>query len=914
MQQVMCSVFRINIMTIYIKYIFNFILFASFIPFINCEAQTQSELNKIEWSELQEIPPGENMSFQPGLASPFAGVSDDVLIVIGGCNFPEDPVYEGGKKRYYQDIFILDKPSASWTKSIEFPYAVAYGASVTLDEGLLCIGGKNNNEEFDRVTFVKWNSVLNKIEFELWPELPFTMSQHTAAKVGNTIYVAGGTANNKLANKFLKLDLNKKNTPAFRWEELPDFPGPARLQAVGVGQNAAEEQHFYMMSGSSFPEDAIDPFITIDGLEYNPKTNLWSSISETKPKNENSISLHGAGAISMGVHHMIFVGGVNRQIFYDAWVKERKLKNAINDKDSILSRLLEEEIHQYFTLPPEDYQFNTKLLAYHTITDTWTTIGKYPFPAPAGAPLVKWKGGFVVVNGETKPGVRSPKVYFGKLTSSPDFGWLNWSILFIYLFGMLFLGYFFMKRESSTEDFFKGGGRIPWWAAGMSIFATMLSAITFMAIPAKTYATNWLYFMLAVTIFVMAFPVIKYYLPFFRRLKVTTAYEYLEHRFNYTIRLLASSLFIIFMIARMALVLFLPSLALTTVTGIDIYVCITLMGIITLIYCTMGGVEAVIWGDVIQGFVLLGGAFLAVLFLINGTEGGLSRVIDITISNEKMKTFDFAFDLTRATFWVVLLGGMANNLISYSSDQTVIQRYLTTKDERSAGKSIMLNGVLSIIVSVVFYFIGTGLYAYFTTNPEQLDIGMKNPDSIFPYFIMTNMPVGVAGLLISAIFAATMSTISSNINSMSTAFTADIYKKMILNKTDKHYLLIARISGIVLGAIGIYIAILMATRNILSLLDYFNYLLGLLASGLGGLFIMGIFIKRIDGRSALIGFVGGIILLLFFTNYTNIHFLLYGFIGISGSVIIALIISFILPVKKKNLDGLTFESLKENYE
>ena len=851
------------------------------------------------------------MAFQPGLASPFAGVSNNVLIVVGGCNFPDKPVFDGGKKKYYRDVFVLEDPTGSWRRSGTFPFPIAYGASVTIKDGLLCIGGKSNESEFDQVTLIKWDDEHSNIELEPWPDLPFSISQHVAALVDNQIFVAGGTTNNQLGSRFLKLDLTKKNTPDFQWEVLPDFPGPARLQAVGIGQNAAEESHFYFISGSSFPENKSTPFITTNGLEFNPKTNTWSSIADIQPKNEIPFSLHGAGGIAMGVHHMIFIGGINKEIFRNAWIRERKVQHALAQHDSILISSLNNEIHVYLTQPPETYKFNSDILAYHTITDTWSIIGKYPFPAPAGAPMIKWKDGIVVINGEIKPGVRSPKVYFGKLLSSQSFGWLNWSILFIYLSGMLFLGYFFMKREESTTDFFKGGERIPWWAAGMSIFATMLSAITFMAIPAKTYTTNWLYFMMAFTIFVMAFPVVKYYLPFFRRLNVTTAYEYLEKRFSYIIRLLASALFILFMIARMALVLFLPSLALTTVTGIDIYICITLMGVITLAYCTMGGVEAVVWGDVIQGFVLLAGAILAVIFLINGTEGGLPGVIDITISHEKMKTFDFAFDLTKATFWVVLLGGMANNLISYSSDQTVIQRYLTTKDERSAGKSIMLNGVLSVLISIVFYFIGTALFAFFSTKPEQLNIGMENPDSIFPFFIMSNMPVGIAGLLIAAIFAATMSTVSSNINSMATAFTSDMYKKFNSSKEDRHYLGVARISGIVTGSIGILLALLMATWNILSLFDYFNYILGLMASGLGGLFIMGIFFKRINGKSALIGFIFGIVSLLLINNFTEIHFLLYGFLGIFISVSVALISSFIFPSSHKNLNGLTYATLKE---
>jgi SSS family transporter len=328
----------------------------------------------------------------------------------------------------------------------------------------------------------------------------------------------------------------------------------------------------------------------------------------------------------------------------------------------------------------------------------------------------------------------------------------------------------------------------------------------------------------------------------------------------------------------------------------------------------MGGVEAVIWGDVIQGFVLMGGAVLAIIFLVFGTEGGMNRLIDITIEHEKMKTFKMAFNFTNATFWVVLLGGLANNLISYSSDQTVIQRYLTTRDEKAAGKSILMNGILSIIISLVFYFIGTALFTFYKTNPEQLNISMANPDSIFPHFIMTGMPQGIAGILIAAIFAATMSTVSSSINSLSTAFTTDFYQRMFKGRMDNHYLSIARIAGIILGSIGVGLALLMATWNILSLFDYFNYILGLLASGLGGLFFMGIFLPRIHGNAAIIGFLGGFFTVLIVKLQTDIHLMLYGFIGLLSSAIIGLLASYIIPVKSDSLEGLTIKSLSKNYD
>ncbi len=865
--------------------------------------------NTFFWEEIASIPPASGDDVQHGLASPFPSFSKGVVIVAGGCNFPNAPVYEGGIKKYYDDIFVYDKNKKEWTNSTKFPYPVAYGASVTTDKGVVCIGGNNLDRSFFKVHLLTWDSGKKEIAIQEWPALPFSMTQMAAALVDDIIFVAGGKADDQLVNKFLSLDLSKINTEEFQWIVHDDFPGPARLQPVGVGQNSAEEAHFYLFSGSSFPEDDEKPTVTTDGLEYNPKTKMWSKIADIKPGNGKLYSLHGANGISIGVHHILFVGGVNREIFYKAWVRERKYSEALKSGDSILITTLAQEKYAYFIHPPEWYQFNKDVLVYHTITDTWTIVDQYPYPSPAGAPLVKAGNSWYVINGEIKPGVRSPKVYLGFEKVETSFGFLNWTLLIFYLAGMLYLGYFFMKREACTEDFFKGGGRIPWWAAGMSIFATMLSAITFMAIPAKTYATDWRYFMMAVTIFVMAIPVVKYYLPFFRRLKVTTAYEYLELRFNATSRLLASGIFMVFMVARTALVLFLPSLALTTVTGIDIYICIILMGVITIIYCTMGGVEAVIWGDVIQGFVLLGGAVLAVIFLISGTEGGINKLIDITIEHEKMKTFDLTFSFTSATFWVVLLGGMANNLISYSSDQTVIQRYLTTKDEKSAGKSIYMNGVLSIIVSLIFYFIGTALFAFYKTNPDQLNVSMSNPDSIFPHFIMTKMPQGIAGIMIAAIFAATMSTVSSSINSLSTAFTTDFYRKFVMKNVDGHYLLIARLSGIIFGGLGIGLAIFMAMSNILSLFDYFNYILGLLASGLGGLFIMGIFFPEIKGKAAITGFLGGFFTVIIVNMQTDIHFMLFGFIGMASSVAIGLVASKIIPEKAKPLDGLTIKSL-----
>lgn len=872
--------------------------------FAACSQQSQDADNEmlvggsIELSSMPQMPPNSGESMQHGLAAFFAGMHNGAIIVAGGCNFPNKPAAENGSKKYYSDIFVLtnDGDNYEWTIKGTLAQPLAYGASVSLPEGVLCIGGVNGDKEVSNVVLLAWDNANKTIKQTAFPELPFTMSQHGAVIIDNTVYVAAGKTNGITKNTFLKLDLSKKGRSDFAWELMPDFPGNGRLQAVIVAQNQAEEKHLYILSGSSFPDSVKLPLINTDGLEYNPISNKWTEIGKINV-NHQEFSLHGGAGINIGANFILCLGGVNKQIFSNALLEIRKAKIAKQKGDTAVYNKFKIWKQAYLSQKVSDYKFNKAILLYNTITKQWSIVDTTNITARAGASLLRWNDKLLLINGELKPGIRSPNVDLIDVTVKPQFGIINWLILIIYLLSMVYLGYYFMKKDQNTDDFFKGGGNIPWWAAGISIFATMLSAITFMAIPAKVYATNWKYFPMAVTILIMAFPVVKYYLPFFVKLKLTSAYEYLEIRFNYTTRALAGFIFIIFMVARMALVLFLPSLALSTVTGINIYISIILMGVVTIIYCTMGGIEAVVWGDVVQGIVLMGGAIIALIFLISGTEGGFSAVIDISVSNNKFQIFDWAFDWKRATIWVVVLGGLANNLISYSSDQTVIQRYMTTKDENASRRSIILNGFLSIAVSVLFYFIGTALFAYYTSHPERMNFTMNNPDAIFPQFIMAELPVGLAGLLIAAIFAATMSTISSNINSIATAFTSDFYVKWFKNSSEKQKLKTARYSGIIFGSIGVGLALLMATWNILSLFDYFNYILGLMSSGLGGLFAIGIFFPRIDGKSALIGFVLSTILLLIISVYTDVSFLLFGFIGIVLSIVIALLSTTLRDIK-----------------
>lgn len=853
-----------------------------------------------------------------GVSAPFVGTANDFILVAGGCNFPGTAAADGGKKQFYRQVYIRKKQAHDgvWAMAGLLPRPLAYGASVTTPEGVVCIGGTSNGKTSEKSVLLL-QLKQQRLQIKMLSPLPCGLDQHAAALGGGYLYVAGGQTGGIPSAKAFRIALSTllKN-PHAQWERLPDYtlPGNERVQPCGAVQTGALHPQFYLFGGYN----PTNGKVFTDGRYLNPKNNIWYKTADIKPDGRMR-ALIGTQAVASGCSHILFFGGVDKDIFEKAIGRtlrmgELKAKNmSAAEADS-----LKKQQEAYMRQPAPWYRFNSDVLTYHTITDSWGIATSSPLMARAGAGIVPYtdlqgQQHWMVIDGEVKPGIRTADVTDVKMTYTAHFGWINWAVLIAYLIGMLLLGYYFMRREHSSEDFFKGGGRIPWWAAGISIFATMLSAITYMSIPAKAYATDWTYYPMQILILVVSFPVIKYYLPFFRRLNVTTAYEYLEYRFNYLTRLMASLLFIIFMVARMALVLFLPSLAMSAVTGINIFACIMLMAVITIVYCTMGGVEAVVWSDVVQGIILVGGAFLAAAYLIGNTTGGTTGFLTIAFDNDKFRLFDWSLDYRSATFWVVILGGIANNLISYTSDQTVIQRYLTTKDERSAARGILTNGVMSVFVTIAFFTIGTGLYTFFKTHPESMDLTMQKADAIFPFFMMSQLPVGIAGLLIAAVFAATMSTISSNINSISTAFTVDIYKRIRPSLSDKGTVRTARLTGVVSGIIGMLIAILMALVHIQSLLDYFNTILGLLSGGIGGLFLMGIFFPRIGAKAALTGFVCGTLTVFYMHFYTPVNFLLFGFVSIAVALLVGLLISLFVHEDKPR-QGLTWQTLKAKEE
>ena len=845
-----------------------------------------------QFDYLPDLPPNSGYSIQPGLAGPYTGIDHDALILAGGANFPEALPWEGGQKVYYDEIFVLTHKqdgNYDWKRMEQhLPNRSGYGGAISTTNGLFCFGGNTATEILESTYFISYDPETEEVRVSPGPDLPHPLTNFAYAQVNDLLYLAGGveTISGPATQVFWRLDLSPNDISGATWEELESWPGPPRAFAVGSGQSNGVHNCFYLFSGRNVqPGKEVE--ILKDGYVYNPSLNTWQQIGTT-----DAFPLMAGTAFPLGTAGIVFTSGADGNLM----LKENQLRKNIE----ILSGqsdpgALAKAQADLLTHLNEHPGFGNKLRLYSTTTGQTTIVGELPETGQVTTTAVRWGEDIIIPSGEIRPGIRTPKILKLSVNKAAGQRLTFWDLVVIAIyFGILgWMGYYFSKRQKDTDDYFKGGGRIPWWAAGLSIFGTALSAITFMAIPAKTFATDWSYFTLNMTIFLVAPLVILLFIPFYRKLNLTTAYEYLEQRFNLAVRLLGSASFILYQIGRMGVVLFLPSIALNVVTGINIFACIGVMGAISLLYTILGGIEAVIWTDVVQVIVLLGGALLSLGLIIAHIEGGFSSIVQTGIQNHKFNLIDLEFSLKQPTFWVMLVGGLFANITTYGTDQTMVQRYLTTRSIKSANQSVWTNALLSIPATLIFFFLGTALYAFFKAYPAELDPTFENNDAIFPWYIVSQLPTGISGLLVAGIFAAAMSSISSSMNSAATAYSTDFHFRFGWTSTVGP-LKIARSATLITGLAGTGFALLMATWDIKSLWDEFQKVLGLIIGGLGGVFLLGILSRRATGTGALVGLSCSIVVQILVGYYAPVHLMLYSATGVLSCFICGWLASLIL--------------------
>ena len=461
---------------------------------------------------------------------------------------------------------------------------------------------------------------------------------------------------------------------------------------------------------------------------------------------------------------------------------------------------------------------------------------------------------------------------------------LDFAVIVAYLAAAIAVGSWFVRRERSTRDYFRAGGRVPWWAAGLSLYGTSLSAITYISIPALVMKTNWAYFAGMVAAIPVVPVICRFVLPFYRQLDITTAYEYLEKRFSRSVRWLGSAAFIVFHLGRTAIVLVLPALALSEAAGLSIYTSILLMGLLSVIYTMLGGIEAVIWTDVMQVTVLIGGALTATIIAVSSLDGGMGEFFRVAQANDKLALWNPGFSATSASLWVIFIGYGTSQFNSFVSDQSLVQRYLTTRDERTAGRALWLSVLGGLPVQVLFYTVGTAMFVFYQAHPDMMP-ETTTGDAIVPIFLIQQLPIGLAGLVIAGLFAAGMSTIDSSMNSIATTVVTDFYRPLARKDEERRRLRVARDVTLAVGIIGTAGAIVVAAMQWQLLLDAFLKWLFLVMGVLAGLFTLGIFTTRANASGAWIGAVVAVATVVVMMLTTSLNFFLFSVIGLATCVL-----------------------------
>ena len=487
------------------------------------------------------------------------------------------------------------------------------------------------------------------------------------------------------------------------------------------------------------------------------------------------------------------------------------------------------------------------------------------------------------------------------------FTYIDLAVLIVYLLAVLLAGLHFAKKEMKGKEYFKGDGTVPWWVTSVSIFATLLSPISFLSLAGNSYAGTWIMWFAQLGM-LLAIPLtIRFFLPIYSKLDIDTAYHYLELRFNSKfLRILGAVMFIIYQIGRMSIIMYLPCMVLSALMGINVNILIIIMGVIAIIYSYTGGLKSVLWTDFIQGSVLLIGVTFGLIFLISHLDGGFGAIINEFTTNHKFLAENqpiFDANILRDSVFLLIVGAGFNTMGSYVSSQDIVQRFTTTTDTKKLNKMMLANGCLSIFIATVFYFIGTGLYAFYQTQGNPLPPAAQQ-DQIFASWIAFELPVGITGLLLAAIYAAAQSTLSTGLNSVASSWTLDIQERLSKKKLSfETQTKIGQWVSLLVGIFAIVVAMILAGGGVTSAYEWFNGFMGLVLGILIGTFILGAFTKVANTFGATLAFIAASAVMVYIKYGLpagTVSIWSYSIISIAVSLVVGIPASLIWRSVKKD--------------
>ncbi len=493
---------------------------------------------------------------------------------------------------------------------------------------------------------------------------------------------------------------------------------------------------------------------------------------------------------------------------------------------------------------------------------------------------------------------------------------LDLIIIFGYLIGVTLFGFWFAPKQETTEDYFVGDRSVPWWAIAASIVATETSTITFISVPGIAFAKggNFQFMQLVFGYMLGRIVISLLFIPMYFRGELQTVYQLLGERFGTKVKMLASALFVVMRNIADGIRLLLTAIVLSAVyvafqpdadVNLVIVSSVVLLGVVMIIFTYYGGMEAVIWVEVVQLGIYIGGAIAAAVVILNQVEGGMPRVMELGAQFGKFNLFDFSWDFTKTyTFWAGLIGGCFLTMSTHGTDQYLVQRYLCTNKASRASLALLSSGAVVLGQFIGFLFIGVLLFAFYApfNTAEYTNAGVANSgvaatfpfaggDKVFPDFITKHMPSGLSGLVIAAIFAAAL---SSSLNSIAATFVNDLYKPFARNKDDKHLLKISGWLTLLFGVVQILVALVVMKQN-RSALDQALSIASLFNGPVLGVFLVGAFFKRVTQTPALVGMAASILLMIYIKFFTPLAWTWYVLVGSLTTLVVAWLASLIFP-------------------
>lgn len=472
------------------------------------------------------------------------------------------------------------------------------------------------------------------------------------------------------------------------------------------------------------------------------------------------------------------------------------------------------------------------------------------------------------------------------------FGALNYTVLVVYLVSLVVIGVVLAGKQQSVSDYFLAGRRMPWLAIGMSLFASIASAVTYVGVPGIVYSEN-ISFMGGILMWPFVAPfIIWLFLPFYQRLQVTTSYEYIALRFGTNARFAIAALFVLARTGWLGAVIFAPSVVLTVVTGIPIWACILIIGALGTFYTVLGGLAAVIWTDVLQFMILLIGTVWVALSLLGNVQGGFSEILSVAEAGGRLNFLQWRPSLTEMTISAVAISYFFQFMHDYGIDQVAVQRLFAARSLRAMALATVANAIFTVCIVGLLAFIGLGLYAYHQQFPALLPEGLK-ADGVFPHYIVHALPAGVSGLLVTCIFAAAMSSMDSGVNSLATVVMSDFVMPLRGRREEQTELRLARWLTLGFGVFGTAMAFLAARLD--QVMAASQTFLGLFLGPVLALFLMGMLTMRGSFRGWLIALPVALLLTVYVQRYTSVHFIYYFPLSFLSCFVIGWLASLALP-------------------